>query len=115
MQELQGACPWHQVPLRRGRKRDHSTENRTLKEELIAERQAPMGGRRERAGGNLGPLVHAPGRAPPTKAVGGGSLKKQIHILDRLGWPARVLLISHPARARLPPKAFSFLGFAIPR
>ena len=27
---------------------------RTLKEELIAERQAPMGGRRERAGGNLG-------------------------------------------------------------
>ena len=26
---------------------------RTLKEELIAERQAPMGGRRERAGGNL--------------------------------------------------------------
>ena len=26
---------------------------RTLKEELIAERQAPMGGRRERAGGNF--------------------------------------------------------------
>ena len=73
-----------------------------------------MGGRRERAGANLGPLVHAPGKAPPTKTVGGGSLKKKIHILDRLGWPARDIYISHPARARLPPKTFSPLGFEIP-
>ena len=50
----------------------------------------------------------------PTKTVGGGSHKKKIHILDRLGWPARDIYISHPARARLPPKTFSPLGFEIP-
>ena len=50
----------------------------------------------------------------PTKTVGGGSLKKKIHILDRLGWPARDIYISHPARARLPPKTFSPLGFEFP-
>ena len=50
----------------------------------------------------------------PTKTVGGGSHKKKIHILDRLGWPARDIYISHPARARLPPKTFSPLGFEMP-
>ena len=91
----------------------------TLKEELIAGRQAPMGGRRERAGGNLGFRVSGLSYMPragrrPTKTVGGGSHKKKIHILDRLGWPARDIYISHPARARLPPKTFSPLGFEIP-